>query len=145
MATGLLGALESAEEGNVLQAALRAGTSGIVGQLSPKIPKRLYHYFSSEDLNCIQTTGLRVGTAGKVWASDMPPEEFNSIRLGGPKGIKVLDDFPFLKIFTKRLNYVAEIDPAGFEPAALTYKQMLGQFESGQPIPPTRIKVRPLD
>jgi hypothetical protein len=41
-------------------------------------------------------------------------------------------------------TYVAEDDDSvGVQPAALIYKQKLGQYESSQPILPEKLKIRP--
>jgi hypothetical protein len=63
----------------------------------------------------------------------MPPEEFNSVKLGGSIGI--VKQFPFT--FMKDFDCVAEIENTGkFSPSEITWKQLLGQFESSQTVPP---------
>lgn len=142
-AIGLFNAIESFENGNIGQGILRIITSAIPGKLSPSTPKKLYVYFSSENLASIKAEGLRTGVGGKVWASDMPPSKFNDIKLGGTTGFKPIDDFPFFKAYTKKFDCVAEIeDTSSFSPAGLTYKQLLGQFESSQTIAPSAMKIQ---
>jgi hypothetical protein len=109
----------------------------------PRTPKKLYVYFSGGNLPSIKANGLIPKTSGKVWATDMPPTQFNSFRLGGSTGINFIKSFPFFASFAKSYDYVAEIDDvSSFQPAALSYKQLLGQYESSATITPDKLKIR---
>ena len=141
-AIGICNAIDSFEDGNIKQGFFRAVTSALPMEAIPATPKKLYVYFSSDKLQSIKTEGLRLGTSNKVWASTMSPDEFSAFRLGGNTGINFIRNFPFFSTFAKKFDCVAEIsDVSDFQTAALTYKQLLGQFESSCPIPPGKLKI----
>ena len=146
--------------GNILQSLLYLTGGGLTGMaaLPGTVPSTLYAYVPKRmgrvfggvartvSETAIESQGLQPGVEGKVWATRMAPEDFNSTAIGGSWGADWITKFPFLKFFKKNFQdgYVIKIKNTSTFSASGTYwKALLGQYESSAPIPAADIEVVP--